>query len=446
VADWRLRLRLACVALLLAGSTAAEVSGARARPALRPNLSDAVSEGFDLLVGEAPFEVVFTLENVEGYAVRWEGDETPRRGDAPTRVLRFDQAGEHYAVVHLSAPGRRSVTLSQKVVVLSGDPAPSLPGKDGVNQDLVRDRREHVALQVPLMAAAGVQWVRMPIRWFTVEPERDAYTWTAVDPVVDQVTAAGMEVLAVLGSTPSWASGVARGEVPEDAHWDAYEPTSVADFARYAHAVASHYRGRIRAYEIFNEPNTPTHWRPWPDAQRFVEFLCAGYAAVKYADPSHVVVVGGLNGNGLTLGWETPEGRDFLKAIYAGPGRHCFDVMAIHPFAHPVADGLPTLQAWVDQTRGYMRAQGDARELWLTEVGWSTGPNLWGHPTISEAQQADWVEAIYRDLIGPEKVFWYNFKDTRRHSTDPEHRWGWLHFDLEPKPAYERFKAVAGGD
>ena len=81
----------------------------------------------------------------------------------------------------------------------------------------------------------------------------------------------------------------------------------------------------------------------------------------------------------------------------------------------------------------------DLRELWLTETGWSSGRSLWGHTTITEEQQADWVGAIYRDVTGPQKIFWYNFKEDRANPTDPEAQWGWLRYDLTPKPAFKAF-------
>ena len=113
--------------------------------------------------------------------------------------------------------------------------------------------------------------------------------------------------------------------------------------------------------------------------------------------------------------------------------------MAIHPFAHPTENGVGVLQSWIDETKRFMAAQGDGRELWLTETGWSSGRSLWGHSTISEEQQADWVGAIYRDVVGPQKIFWYNFKEDRANPTDPEAQWGWLRYDLTPKPAFKAF-------
>jgi PKD repeat protein len=416
---------------------------------LHPNLSDALTNGFHLLAGRAPFVVQFRLENAHRYRVAWDfdGNGSVEAQAGATARVRFDQPGEHTASVTLADEAGTRLTLTQKIVVLDGNPPQSPPGKFGVNQDLVWDRPAQLNRELELMRAAGVEWVRLPMRWWVVENRDRQLTWDKMDNVVAAAHEHELEILAVLDEAPQWSNPAAwrEWETKGEVH-ASYPPELIGDFARYVYNVVRHYRGRVRAYELLNEPNSANHWRPKPDAELFVQYLCAGYYAAKYADPDSVVVVGGLNGNGLALDWQPPEARDFLKTIYSGPGRECFDVMAIHPFAHPTEDGLPGLQSWVDETRMYMLAQSDRRELWITETGWSSGPNLWGHATISEAQQAAWVETIYRDLVGPQKIFWYNFKEGRRRATDPESQWGWLRSDLEPKPAYESFKALRSGD
>ena len=441
--SWRARLGL--TVLLLLACAAPQIVAAGSPPVLHPNLADALSGGFTLLVGQAPFEARLWVENAAGYQSAWElnGAEPAAAGAAADVVVRFDRPGVYFPSVRLTSPVRPTVTLSQKIVVLGGAPSPSAAGKVGVNQDLAWNSPEDTQPEVSLMRAAGVAWLRLPIRWSWVEPQMGVYDWSAFDRVVDQAQGAGLELLAVLGSTPAWASGVAQSQVAAGVHADAYAPQRTADFSRYVYQTVVHYHGRVAAYELMNEPNSINHWRPAPDAARFGELLCAGYYAAKYVDPNTVVVAGGLNGNGLFLGWETPAERDFLKAIYAGPAARCFDVLAIHPYAHPIENGLATLQQWVDQTRAYMQAQGDGRQLWLTEVGWSTGPHLWGKTTITEQQQADWVSAVYSRLAGPQKVFWYNFTDgTDTAMTNPEAHWGLLRNDLSPKAGYAALQAL----
>src|SRR5207245_685644 len=57
-----------------------------------------------------------------------------------------------------------------------------------------------------------------------------------------------------------------------------------ADFGNYVSQVVGRYKGRIKVWEVWNEPNIPTVWKP-PNAKDYARLLMAAYAAAKKADP-----------------------------------------------------------------------------------------------------------------------------------------------------------------
>jgi len=439
----RVKLSLALAIVLLGLAFSWRAWNACPTPILHPTLREVFANNFQSVVSRAPLTVTLTLENAGLCTSEWESAGGSGVAISPqTYQVIFDQAGVYSPSVTLRFLGLPRAHLTRRVVVLSEQPAVSLPGRYGVNQDLAWDPPASVEPQLAMLQTAGVQWVRLPLRWVMLEHERGEYWWETTDRVIAAVNQHDLKVLAVLGGTPLWASGVDPALVPAGIPLDAYAPQHPADFAEYVYYLTKHYAGQIQAYEVLNEPNSLNHWRPQPDAEQFATLLCAGYRAIKYVDPQKVVVMGGLNGNGLFLGWEPPTGRDFLKKIYAGEGRHCFDVVALHPFAHPTQDGVDTLQRWLDAAREFLDAHNDPREIWLTEAGWSSGEQLWGHTTITEDEQAAWVTTVYQEVHGPTKIFWYNFREGQRTSSDPEQHWGWVRYDLSPKPAYAAFLAL----
>ena len=90
-------------------------------------------------------------------------------------------------------------------------------------------------------------------RWADLEPQRGVFHFDRLDGYVTQAQAHRATLLMVLGSAPHWAA--AR---PEEAGpygpGSASEPRSLDDWDRYVTALARRYKGRIEAYELWNEP------------------------------------------------------------------------------------------------------------------------------------------------------------------------------------------------
>jgi len=72
--------------------------------------------------------------------------------------------------------------------------------------------------------------------------------------MIDREIKAGIEPLVVLAGVPAWAS-----THPEK--WEylgpgsLYPPTDVADWQEYCKQTAQHFKGRVKYYEVWNEPN-----------------------------------------------------------------------------------------------------------------------------------------------------------------------------------------------
>ncbi|HID61128.1 MAG TPA: hypothetical protein EYP49_00050, partial [Anaerolineae bacterium] len=335
---------------------------------------------------------------------------------------------------------------SPKPVVQYVCRAPSPPSRPyGLVQDLTYDPPEDLDAIVDLMARAGVQHVRMDFRWYLIEPENDVWDFELHDRIVQTLENRGIEIVGLLDDVPTWANGQSG---PRSG---TYPPNNVEDWSDYVFHVVNHYKGRVTCWELWHEENIAQYFRPRPDANRYVQMLRAGYEAAKRADPDAVVLLGSLAGNGVNMGWEPPESRNFLQKIYDSGGKGYFDVVGIHPYVHPITSthGLPAgiegLRDAVEATRSVMLANGDDKPIWITEIGWSTAPDAWGQPTVSEIEVANWLKAVYmgRSDLGVEKIFWYNFRDSGPDRTNVEHNFGLVRHDLIPKPAYWQYKALA---
>jgi len=260
------------------------------------------------------------------------------------------------------------------------------------------------------------------------------------DRCVNLARSRGMDVLATLLWTPGWANGERDQTTP---------PARARDYAWIARWVARHFRGRVAAWEVWNEPNDRSFWRG--NARRYVRLLRAAYPAIKAGDPGAAVVFGGVVHN---------DGR-WLAAAYAAGAKGSFDVMATHPY-QGVGDAAPEtaddgndwwLMTHVPAVHELMARHGDGRKpIWFTEFGWSVHENApgtapWRRGVTPEVQAAYLVRAIA--LVRSrypyvERAFWY--KDAARAGEDDvQAGYGLLRADLGPRPAYWALKALLIG-
>jgi polysaccharide biosynthesis protein PslG len=297
----------------------------------------------------------------------------------------------------------------------------------------------------------GVRWVRLSAQWSILEPaapgEYDRRWLAHVDRAVRLTRRAGLRTVLTVYDAPVWASGSAAMNVPRHP----------ADFARFMRFLAARYRGRVRAYEIWNEPNLPRFWTS-PDAAAYAALLRAAYRGVKAGDRRAKVIFGGLSASDY----------DFVERAYAAGAKGHFDVMAVHPYtrcgvgapeeSRRREDGRLTSDSFraYREVRASMLARGDAKPIWLTEFGWSTSTaacdpaaGVWVGG-VSERQQADFIRRSYRLLRRDRYValaLVYNLRNNYwEHDADTlEARYGLLRTDFTPKPAYFALRAVARG-
>ncbi|MFA6960938.1 MAG: hypothetical protein WC205_09325 [Opitutaceae bacterium] len=146
-----------------------------------------------------------------------------------------------------------------------------------------------------------------PIPWganFTnlnmaIEPEKGVYRWEMLDPHVDALKAANMEIAGQFCYTPLWAS-----PHPEKTNINicvveatAYAPKDINDYGRFVEATVNRYKDRIHLWELWNEPAVPGGSVFWSDTpENFIKLISTGYETIKRVQPDSEVWLGGLGG------------------------------------------------------------------------------------------------------------------------------------------------------
>jgi polysaccharide biosynthesis protein PslG len=330
-------------------------------------------------------------------------------------------------VLPVSSP--RTHDISKPTVI---DQMPTTIGI--ADSDLVGLPLDGVNKAFGTMKAVGVGTVRILIPWVAVQHGKDGYDWSHVDQMVDAAVSNRLSVLATLNSPPAWA--VAPGQQPV-----AGRPAAPATFGRFAGAVAAHFRGKVAAYEIWNEPNAAAFFAPAPDPAGFVDLLKAAYPAVKAADPAALVVTGGLAPI-IDFSTVTIDSVKFVRAMYAAGAKPFFDALGYHPYQYTMkfSEGGYHPDSPINQLAGIrqvMLANGDgAKKIWATEYGEPSS-------VVGEAEQGSYLSDMLRrwqtlPFAGP--VYVYTMRDRNSKSKDPEDTLGLYRSDGTAKPASTVFE------
>lgn len=242
---------------------------------------------------------------------------------------------------------------------------------------------------------AGFTWIRQQIHWRDMEGEREQYVWTPLDQAVNAARAYDMNILLSVVRSPTWATNNGQSGLPDDT--DA--------FAAFLRETATRYRGRVSAYEIWNEPNLAHEGGGVPgDPAAYLATLQAAYPAIKQADPCALVLAAPLaatNNADPSVAADDIPFYDQLYALDDGAFLNVADIVAVHPGAGPHHPSEHWPDDAPDQSHAYVRhierihdlmqRSGDHREVWITEVGWTVTTAEGAPPPVTEQQQADYL-------------------------------------------------------
>lgn len=249
------------------------------------------------------------------------------------------------------------------------------------------------------VAQTGVGWAREDIHWWRIQPTPDIWDWSFTDEAMRELLVRDIEIVAVLGHPPGWATPYTRDDPSEHSF---YAPDQ-ALFVEYATAVVERYGSHIKHWEIWNEPDNPLFWKPKPDSRAYTTLLQRTAAAIRDVDPDAIILLGGIN----------PFDTDFLEDIAKADAWESFDILAIHPYVDPSEPEAGNIVASTDGVRALAERYGE-KPIWVTEIGWSSGPG--DRDTVGLADEQDQANYLVRSNLllwyaGVERIFWYMLKD-----------------------------------
>jgi hypothetical protein len=228
--------------------------------------------------------------------------------------------------------------------------------------------------------------------WAALEPSPGVWNFSLLDQQVAQSVHEGSQVLYVLGQTPRWASSQPNSQ-------DIYgqgapaPPSNIQDWQQYVSAVATRYKGKISAYEVWDEADAAT-FSGTP--QQMVQMATVAYKTIKQIDPSATVLTPSFTQNSLSDGW--------LSAYLAAGGGSVADAFAGHAYSSDPRG----IRYYYVQYRAALEQAGVSLPIWMTEVGYS-GFSSSGEALYTSSQAQAWAARtlLYLAEIGAARIIWY---------------------------------------
>ncbi|MBK7781390.1 MAG: LysM peptidoglycan-binding domain-containing protein [Ardenticatenia bacterium] len=308
-------------------------------------------------------------------------------------------------------------------------------------------------------------WVKQQVEWFRYEGAKGERNFSGLENLVNQANANGVNVMFSVVKAPDWAR---PGNTDRSVAGPPANPQDMADFMS---AMAAHFRGRVKAYEIWNEQNLHYEWGNEPlSAGRYSQLLCANYRAIKAADPGAMVISGALTPTGVNDGSRAIDDVNYLSQMMATGSGGCANGIGAHPSGY---NNPATVQAgWnnpaepqfkghrsfffrstLEAYRGVMNRYGQgAKKLWVTEFGWASVDNLGTGPAggyeyaaqNTEGEQAQYLRDAFNlarswGWVGPMFVWNLNFAPVAGNG-DEKAAFGLVRGDWSERPAFQALR------
>ena len=193
---------------------------------------------------------------------------------------------------------------------------PGLPSIDPAVHVFLWGNPGTTARDLGLARGGGFHWVKQRFEWRNIEGKSQGQLR------VERARPHRRRHRRRPASRSSPASTISRSGHATSVPWPGTgPPDDPKDWTDYLTALAQRYKGRIQAYEIWNEPNLDREWGDkTPDPAAYTAMLKASYQAIKAADPQALVVSAGMSPTTTNNAQAMPD-LEFIRAMYAGRAR-----------------------------------------------------------------------------------------------------------------------------
>lgn len=255
----------------------------------------------------------------------------------------------------------------------------------------------------PEQGVREVDWVRLwdcGVTWKDIHIGPDHYDWSRLDYLVDLYS--GSNIVYVVAATPQWLA--IDPNAPHFAPWlgpgTNSLPRDLDEFNKFIWNLTTRYKGKIQAYEIWNEPQLADFMYPYSrkNRRRLATMTKRSYGTIKSIDPYALVLSASVLPRKSSGGMR--KANRYLRELK----RKGWPVDRIACHIYPEVDKGPTTWAiYLTDVRRSAKKFGGPRLIWVTETNY----NLC-EPIIDGKKAEVFVRNTY-SMAGNSPIFWYGW-------------------------------------
>ena len=221
----------------------------------------------------------------------------------------------------------------------------------------------------------GVKWARAQTGWCRCETTKGKYDFAWLDEIVDSLRNQGVQTWFNLG----YGNKLYTQEAPDISavgFAPIFTEEARAGWTAFVNAIAGHFAGRVKCWEIWNEPNGGGFWRPKkPDAAGYVELVKITAPLIRNRISDATIIGGAV----ALCDLKYMEG-----CLKAGLADHV-DRISFHPYSPTPEDD----EAFVAAVRKQLDERRSTVKLWQGECGCPSDPKTEGG---TDAKGRKWTE------------------------------------------------------
>ena len=153
------------------------------------------------------------------------------------------------------------------------------------------------------LSEIGMKYVRLQSGWMRTEKKEGVYDFSWLDEIVDNLISRGMEPwMCLCYGNPVYTES-AKNYFGAVGCPPIFSEREKKGWANYCRALACHYKGRVKMFEIWNEPDGLWCWKHGVNGKEYGEFCIDTAKAIREVYPDAKILAGSTCHRGWGFTW-----------------------------------------------------------------------------------------------------------------------------------------------